>query len=154
MTRSRRYRPAITAPGGGRLCLGDAIVAAASFPRKTSRVKLPKMGRRPEVHRDAKREADLITSPSKREERAMTHRGATWFSICGALLCFACGDDPSLDRTIATIELVRGESTVEDVAVERVARAAAEDNIAVAERGLARLSMDAGPLLLLDAEST
>src|SRR5688572_9869347 len=80
-------------------------------------------------------------------------RRTRWI-VCGALACLAgCGDDPSLDRTIATVEGVRGESTVDEAVVVRVARAAPGDAIAIGERGLARLSLDGGPRLLVDAET-
>lgn len=65
----------------------------------------------------------------------------------------ACGSDAELDRTMATLELVRGEATVGEDAVERVARAALTQEIGIAEGSLARLRLDSGAQLLMDAES-
>jgi hypothetical protein len=63
-------------------------------------------------------------------------------STCAIFLSLAgCGDDPALDRTIATVEGVRGEAHIGDTALERIGRAAAEQEISVGERSLAR-SMD------------
>src|SRR5688572_18900298 len=69
------------------------------------------------------------------------------------VLAIGCGDDASLDRTIATLEPVRGETKLDEDVIPRVARGAREQTIEVGERGLARLEIDAGPQLLLDAQS-
>ncbi len=69
------------------------------------------------------------------------------------LLGAGCGTDAQLDRTIATIELVRGAASLGEEGATRIARGAAEQEIAVAERGLARLALDSGPQLLLDSEA-
>ncbi len=66
-------------------------------------------------------------------------------------LIAGCGSDASLDRTLATLERVRGGAQIAGDDAERVARASAEQEIAIGERGLARFSLDSGPELLLDA---
>src|SRR5690606_30929562 len=60
------------------------------------------------------------------------------------------GDDASLDRTIATVEVVRGEVQIGELEVAGTGRAAAEA-VHVTEGSLARLSLDSGPRLLIDA---
>src|SRR5690606_29688984 len=70
-----------------------------------------------------------------------------------ALVLLACGEDARLDRTIATLEPVRGATSLGGEEASRIARGAAEQEIAVADRSLARLALDSGPQLLLDAGS-
>ncbi|MBX3270276.1 MAG: hypothetical protein KF729_08440 [Sandaracinaceae bacterium] len=72
-------------------------------------------------------------------------------SIFALLLAAGCGADAPLDRTLATIERVRGGATLDEDALPRLGRAAAGQVVAVGEGGLARLGLDAGPRLLLDA---
>ena len=65
-----------------------------------------------------------------------------------------CGSDATLDRTAATVEPVRGEARIADVAIRGPGRAAAAQVVSVGERGLARLALDSGPHLLLDEGAT
>ncbi len=74
-------------------------------------------------------------------------------SVALVLFLLGCGTDAELDRTLATIETVRGAASIGDAPAPRVARSAANQAIAIAERGLSRLSLDAGPQLLLDAST-
>ncbi|MBZ0117458.1 MAG: hypothetical protein K8H88_10710, partial [Sandaracinaceae bacterium] len=65
----------------------------------------------------------------------------------------ACGPDAVLDRTVATLEIVRGGAHVGETAAARVVRLAAgeEQAFAIDEGSLARLSLDGGAQLLMDA---
>lgn len=74
--------------------------------------------------------------------------------MLAASCLMACGPDAELDRTLATVELVRGDATIDDDAVARVGRVAPSQSVVVAERGLARLSLDSGSQLLMDASSS
>ncbi len=73
------------------------------------------------------------------------------FGLAAAMLAAGCGSDAELDRTLATLERVRGEATVDGEALERVGRAVPGQTIAIEEGGLARLSLDSGARFLLDA---
>ncbi|MCB9592666.1 MAG: hypothetical protein H6719_08030 [Sandaracinaceae bacterium] len=72
-------------------------------------------------------------------------------SILAAALLAACGPDAQLDRTLATVERVRGEATLEESTVERVGRVAPSQALTIGDGGLTRLSLDSGPWGLLDA---
>ncbi|MFK7985439.1 MAG: VIT domain-containing protein [Sandaracinaceae bacterium] len=69
-----------------------------------------------------------------------------------AVLAGGCGDDASLDRTLATLSLVRGDATVGDEPLVQTARAATQ-SLSVGDASLARLALDSGSRLLLDAGS-
>jgi len=77
-------------------------------------------------------------------------RAKIMVGVCVAWLA-GCGPDAQLDRTLATVELVRGEATIGEAGIERVARAAPSQTMTIAERGLARLTLDSGARLLLDS---
>jgi len=61
--------------------------------------------------------------------------------------------EADVDHTIATVVPVRGETTVQETAAAVVARVSVMETVSTSERGLARLSLDQGPRLLLDRES-
>ncbi|HJL17175.1 MAG TPA: VIT domain-containing protein [Sandaracinaceae bacterium LLY-WYZ-13_1] len=74
--------------------------------------------------------------------------------LIGALLVAGgCGDDAALDRTLATVETIRGATALDDEPAARLGRAAADQSVAVADGAMARLSLDSGPRLLLDGGS-
>ena len=83
------------------------------------------------------------------EPGALMKRSAALF----LLLAAGCGSDATVDRTLATLETVRGGASVGEHAAPRIARGAAEQEITIAERGLSRLSLDSGAQLLLDAST-
>ncbi|MEC7523218.1 MAG: VIT domain-containing protein [Myxococcota bacterium] len=64
-------------------------------------------------------------------------------------LAAGCGSDAALDRTLGTVVEVRGDATIGEADVARIGRAAAGQGIAASD--LARLELDVGPQLLLDA---
>ncbi|MCA9608297.1 MAG: hypothetical protein KC619_21960, partial [Myxococcales bacterium] len=74
-------------------------------------------------------------------------------ALAALALAAGCGPDAPLDRTLATIERVRGEATLDDEPLERIGRAVPGQTIAIEEGGLARLSLDSGARFLLDASA-
>src|SRR5690606_37812676 len=88
---------------------------------------------------------------ARRSEQVSTCRHSA--SLLILLLAAGCGSDATVDRTLATLETVRGGASVGESDVERIARGAAEQEITIAERGLSRLALDSGAQLLLDAST-
>ncbi len=71
-------------------------------------------------------------------------------SLALLLSLSGCGGiDEQVDTTLATVAPVRGDSRLGDETVPKVARASATDRVQTPERGLARVSLDLGPQLLL-----
>ena len=69
----------------------------------------------------------------------------------GSIGCGGISED--VDSTVATITPVRGETRLGEGVAPEVARATIEDAVQTGERALARLSLDLGPQLLVDAET-
>jgi len=63
------------------------------------------------------------------------------------------GISEEVDSTVATVMPVRGETRLGEGAAPEVARATLEDAVQTGPRALARLSLDLGPQLLVDAET-
>ena len=71
-----------------------------------------------------------------------------------SLASIGCGGiSEEVDSTVATVTPVRGETRLGEGAAPEVARATIEDAVSTGERALARLSLDLGPALLVDAET-
>ncbi len=75
-------------------------------------------------------------------------------AILAAALLVACGSDAPLDRTLATLALVRGGATLDEEATGLLSRAAPGQTVILAERALARLRLDSGPHLLMEGSSS
>ncbi|MBC7172095.1 MAG: hypothetical protein H5U40_06710, partial [Polyangiaceae bacterium] len=76
-------------------------------------------------------------------------RGAMWAAL---FLFAACGGESSATQAAsALLEPVRGEARVGSSTTRRNARLAPGDSLVIGQDGLARLSLDSGPRLLLDA---
>lgn len=88
--------------------------------------------------------------------RSFTIDRALRAAACAAFLMGAlagCGGVDDVDATVGTLEPVRGAVEVAEERAAPIARVAAGQAIAVAEAALARLRLDSGPRLLLDAGS-
>ena len=70
-----------------------------------------------------------------------------------ALLALGCGDGRSIERTVGTLERVRGAIEVGDASPGHVARIAAGEQIELGEHAMARLALDHGPRVILGASS-
>ena len=83
----------------------------------------------------------------------MSTRWVGWVAL--AFVAGGCGGiSDEVDDTVATVIPVRGAAQIGETDAAVVARASAGDTITTSERGLSRVSLDQGPQLLLDAESS
>jgi Ca-activated chloride channel family protein len=82
----------------------------------------------------------------------MRHSAALGLLVSMGLVV-GCGGEATLDRTMATVETVRGAARIGEDPIERVGRGGAGQEVSTEARGLSRLALDSGPQLLLDAQT-
>ncbi len=81
-------------------------------------------------------------------------RTGTWAAAIAAVVAIGCGGiAEEVDSTLATVTPVRGQATLGDTASAVSSRAVEGDTVRTEARGLARVSLDQGPQLLLDRGS-